>query len=382
MGYNIVTEYKYSTSHGAEQVKVLHIISGGDSGGARTHVLSLLGALRHTDQIRLLCLGGGPMADAAQRAGLPCTVVPGRFDLGVRETGRIARDGGFDLLHCHGARANLTGTLARKAAGIPVISTVHSDHTLDYLGRPGAGLVYGSLDRMALERMDALVCVSRAMADVYRSRGFQRVYHIYNGVEFDVPPAPRGQSGGCVLFGTLARLDPVKDLPTMIRGFARAAERDPGIRLVIAGSGREERKLRSLIASLGMEDRISLPGWVEDTESFTARLDAVLLTSLSETFPYALLSAARYSLPAAATRVGGVGELIVPGEGGFLLEPGDAEALGEAILTLSGDADLRRKMGAALHRRAAERFSLAAMAERQREIYESVLSGRAGQTMS
>ena len=183
-------------------------------------------------------------------------------------------------------------------------------------------------------------------------------------------------------FGTLARLDPVKDLQTMIRGFARAAERDPGIRLVIAGSGREERKLRSLIASLGMEDRISLPGWVEDTESFTAQLDAVLLTSLSETFPYALLSAARYSLPAAATRVGGVGELIVSGEGGFLLEPGDAEALCEAILTLSGDADLRWKMGAALHRRAAERFSLAAMAEKQREIYKSVLSGAAGQTIS
>ena len=378
MGYNILSEYQYSTSLGAEQVKVLHIISGGDSGGARTHVLSLLGELRRTDQIRLLCLGDGPAARSAEKAGLPCTVVPARFDRGLRETARIARDGGFDLLHCHGARANLTGALAKRELDIPVISTVHSDHTLDYLGRPGAALVYGTLDRMALEWMDALVCVSEAMARTYRSRGFQKVYHIYNGVDFDAPTAPRRRTDDAVVFGTAARLDPVKDLPAMIRGFAAAAERDPRIRLVIAGSGREERRLRSLIAQLGMGERISLPGWTEDTESFYADLDAVLLTSISETFPYALLSAARYSLPAAATRAGGVEELIVPGEGGFLLEPGDTGGLTDAILALAGDAELRRSMGAALRRRARERFSLAAMAGTQREIYGSVLSREGG----
>lgn len=370
-----MSEYKYTTSLGEEQVKVLHIISGGDSGGARTHVLSLLGALRHTEEIRLLCLGGGPMADAAKKAGLPCTAVPGGFDRGVRETVRIARSGSFDILHCHGARANLTGALAKKAVDIPVISTVHSDHTMDYLGRPGAGLIYGSLDRMALHEMDALVCVSRAMAKVYRTRGFQRVYHIFNGADFDAPLARRKRNDGCILFGTAARLDPVKDLQTMIRGFSLAAERSPRLRLVIAGSGREEARLRTLIASLGMADRISLPGWVEDTESFYADLDAVLLTSLSETFPYALLSAARYSLSVAATDVGGVSELIVHGEGGFLLTPGDPQGLSAAILALAGDDALRIGMGAALRRRAAERFSLAAMAARQREIYRSILSG-------
>ena len=355
-------------------MKVLHIISGGDSGGARTHVLTLLGALRETDDVRLLCLGDGPMAAAAREAGLPCTVAPGRFGRGLAEAVRAARAEGFQLLHCHGARANLTGALAKRALDIPVISTVHSDHTLDYLGRRGAGLVYGTLDRLALEKMDALVCVSEAMAERYRARGFRNVYHIYNGIDTDAPLSPRRRADGNIVFGTAARLDPVKDLPTMLRGFASAARPDPRLRLIIAGTGREEKKLRSLAASLGMGDRIAFPGWVEDMESLYAGLDAVLLTSLSETFPYALLSAGRYSLPVIAARVGGVPELVIHAENGFLMDPGDEKALAGYILDLARDDGLRRRMGEALHGRCAASFTPAAMAADQREIYGRVLS--------
>ena len=366
-------------------MKVLHLISGGDSGGARTHVLSLLRELNTTDAVRLLCLGDGPLARRAEELRLPCEVLEGGFAACAERVRREVKAGGWQLLHCHGSRANLTGAVLKRRLGIPVISTVHSDHRLDYLARPAARLVYGSLNSRALRRMDALVCVSNAMAETYRQRGFSRVYAIHNGVDFAAPrrEIPREERGGIwglpisaedILIGAAARLDPVKDLGTLIRGFALA--RDPRGKLMIAGTGPEERGLRRLAEELGAADRVFFPGWVEDMEAFYASLDVAALTSRSETFPYALLEAARYGLPVAAAAVGGVPELVEDGVHGFLIRPGDSEALARALEALEGNEPLRRKMGSALREKGAARFTAEAAAARQREIYEDILKNR------
>lgn len=353
---------------------VLHVISGADSGGAKTHVLSLLSEYSKTGRARLLCLGDGPLFSGALRAGIPAEVLTGSFPRQLSAARAILRAGGIDLLHCHGARANLIGALL--GGRVPTVSTVHSDHRLDYLGRPLAGAVYGGLNAWALRRMDALVCVSEVMAQLYRYRGYPRVFAIYNGIDFSKPlSAPTmTRRADTVTVGTAARLDPVKDLPTLLRGFAAAAEREPRLQLKIAGTGREAGRLRVLADKLGVADRVQLLGWVEDMDGFYASLDVVALTSLSETFPYALLMAARYALPVVSTDVGGVGALVENGAGGFLFPSGDDASLAEALVRLAGDAALRRKMGQALFRRGREDFSLERMAARQREIYRAILT--------
>ena len=114
-----------------------------------------------------------------------------------------------------------------------MISTIHSDHRLDYLRRPLAHMSYGTLNAWALRRMDALVCVSDAMADEYTRRGFAPVYPIYNGLDFAAlspdaaQPLPEewgiARKPGDILVVTAARFNPVKDLPTLIRGFVLCA---------------------------------------------------------------------------------------------------------------------------------------------------------------
>ncbi|MBQ3277436.1 MAG: glycosyltransferase family 4 protein [Oscillospiraceae bacterium] len=367
-------------------MKVLHLISGADRGGAMTHVLSLLGELNNGPDVRLLCLGDGPLARRAAEMGLPHTVLPRRFSAGLAGVRGAAKESGAEVLHCHGSRANLTGALLKRELGIPVISTVHSDHTLDYLGRPMARLTYGALNARALRRMDALVCVSEAMAETYRGRGFPNVYAIRNGADFAAPrrEIPREErsavlglpvSAEDILVGAAARLDPVKDLPTLLRGFAGCRTAVP-LKLVIAGTGPEEKKLRSLAETLAVSDRVFFPGWVEDMESFYACLDVAALTSRSETSPYALTMAARYGLPVIATAVGGVPELVEDGANGRLISPGDAEAFSRALADLAKDEALRRRMGAALRDRGERDFSLTAMGERQREIYRDILQNR------
>ena len=113
-------------------MKIIHMISGGDVGGAKTHVLSLLAGLNKTEDVHLICFTEGAFAQEARRLGIPTTVLCDGSLLSVRR--RILamiRHDGYQIIHCHGARANLMGMLLRRRAGIPVISTIHSDYRLD-----------------------------------------------------------------------------------------------------------------------------------------------------------------------------------------------------------------------------------------------------------
>ena len=354
-------------------MKLLHVIGGADRGGAKTHVLTLTEELRRTEELRLVCLGDGVLAREASARGLAPFILKGGFPAQSRALQWLLRTETPDILHCHGARANLLGALMNGNSVGRRIATVHSDHTLDYLSRPVAAGTLGALNGWALGRMDALVCVSEAMAERYRARGYEQVWPIYNGLDFGGAIPGRRADPRFVTVGTAARLDPVKDIPTLLRGFALAAEQEPGLRLRIAGAGPEERRLKALAAAEKCADRIEFCGWVEDMERFYAALDIVALTSVSETFPYALLTAAQQALPVVSTDVGGVAALVEDGVGGILFPVGDAAALCAALLRLSRTAEDRRAMGRALRKRAAEHFSLEQMTRTQRGIYQSVL---------
>ncbi|MBE6914535.1 MAG: polysaccharide pyruvyl transferase CsaB [Ruminococcaceae bacterium] len=374
-------------------MKVIHLISGGDSGGARTHVHLLLKYLNQNIEARLVCFMDGPFAQDAAAMGIPTEVMSGNPLRSLPKLRRMIKDGGYDLIHCHGSRGNLMGALLRGSVHVPVITTVHSDPKLDYLGRPGAHLTYGTLNALALRRMDRYVGVSEAMRRLLISRGFEacRIQSIYNGVEFsesDEAPdrcvrsalleklgLPADESS--VVVGIAARLHPVKDIPTLLRGFAAAYREQKNLRLLIAGDGQDKAQLLALAEELGIAEVTCFAGWLTDMRSFYRAIDVNTLTSRSETFPYALTEGAREHLPTVATRVGGIPALIVHGETGYLINPGDADALGGHLAALAADAELRRRLGDALFSKARDEFSAEATARRQLEIYESILRRRA-----
>ena len=118
-------------------MKVIHLISGGDTGGAKTHVLSLLKHLNETITAQLVCFREGPFAQEARDMGIPTAVFDGNNIFRIRRLlTEMIRGGGYQLIHCHGSRANMIGALLRKPTGCPVVTSVHSDYKLDYMGRP------------------------------------------------------------------------------------------------------------------------------------------------------------------------------------------------------------------------------------------------------
>lgn len=368
-------------------MKVLHLISGGDTGGAKTHVHSLLAGLTPQIQVKMVCFTEGPFTKEAREKGIETQVLPGRnFFSNLKKLERLVKTEGFEIIHSHGARGNMMAAFLGRRTGLPTVSTVHSDYRLDYLGRPLSRLTYGTINTIALRLLDYRIGVSDAMVDLLIDRNFdpERLFSIYNGLDFTPRTPAMGRAeylrsvgleadDDCVVAGIAARLNPVKDIATLIKGFAIAHEQFPALRLLIAGDGEEMENLKQLAKELGVSKKVCFAGWISDTDSFYNALDINTLTSISETFPYALTEGARAGLPTVSSHVGGVAYLIDHGSTGFLFSPGDCKALAEHLLTLARNPALRQTMGQRLYAKAKREFSIEATIQRQLDIYKSIL---------
>lgn len=367
-------------------MKILHMISGGDVGGAKTHVHTLLAGLTKLEDVLLVCFMDGAFAEEAKALGIPTRVMTGSIPVVVRQLAQLVQEQGFTLLHCHGSRANLVGSLLKKKTGLPTVTTVHSDYRLDYLGRPLAAVIYGNLNKWALRRMDDWIGVSQTTVNMLHERGFDpnRTFVITNGVPFDLgaPALERDDylrslgvepHTGMTVFGIAARINPVKDIGTLIRAFAKTVAVCPEARLLIAGDGEQRRQMEELAAELCPAGTVVFAGWITDTHSFYSALDVNMLTSLSEGFPYALPEGASRHCATIASRVGGIPSLIEHEVNGLLFTPRDVETLAGQMIRLAQDPALRKRYADRLYEKARRCYSVEATVARQKEIYETIL---------
>ncbi len=372
-------------------MRVIHLIGGGDTGGAKTHVLHLLKELNNSIDARLICFRKGDFSEDAAKMGVPIHVIDsGNPLVGLKELKKLTAGQHIDIIHCHGARGNLMGNLLKHTVDAPVVTTVHSDYRLDYLGRPVARLSYGTTNLVALRRMNYYIGVSDNITELLIQRNFPagRIENIRNGIDFSTPITcvPREEflrsigmdpQPGDVVAGIVARLSPVKDIPTLLRAMKIACGRQPNLRLAIAGDGEDLEKLRQLTAQLGLTDRVCFAGWQKDINSFFNAVDIALLTSLSEGFPYVLTEGARMHKATISTNVGGIPALIKDGETGILFEPRDEQALARHLVELAQDPQRRQELGDRLYQQARQEYSIESMVQRQMEIYQRILEREA-----
>ena len=367
-------------------MRVLHMISGGDVGGAKTHVHTLLSGLTKTENVLLVCFLDGPFAQEAQALGIPTRVLKGSTASILNQLTELVRSEGYEILHCHGSRANFIGSVLKKRTGLPTVTTVHSDPKIDYLGRPLAALTYGNINKIALRRMDYWIGVSKTIEDMLHERGVDpnRTFEITNGVAFDLQPPKLDRESylrslgmepkpDLTVFGIAARINPVKDLGTLIRGFAKTAAACPDARLIIAGDGEQRSQMEALAAQLCPAGTVVFAGWVADTHSFYSAIDVNVLTSISEGFPYALLEGASRHCATIASRVGGIPNLVEHEVNGLLFTPRDVDTLAEYMIRLVQNRDLLHDYADRLYADARERYSIEATVAKQKEIYETML---------
>lgn len=360
-------------------MKIMLFAAGGDIGGGKTHILSLAKKLSADNELVLLSFRKGVLADEAREMGLTTIDMDNGW--------RIVRDFSMaleavdsfkpDIIHCHGAKANMMGVLVKMMRHISVMTTVHSDPKLDYMGMPLKQYTFGLINAIALRNMDFYMAVADRMQRNLIERGFDphRIFTIYNGLDFSQAkdePKPMNTDGDIVI-GIAARLTPIKDIGTVIRAFAVAYEKNPRLKLSIAGTGEDEQELRQLAVDLKVADRVVFEGWISDIQAYFSKVDINVLASLSETFPYSLLEGAYEHCPAIASRVGGIPSLISHGESGFLFEPGDVQTFADYIYRLSVDEGLRQMLAENLFQKAKNEFSLKRMKEDQQKVYETIM---------
>ncbi|MDO4732068.1 MAG: polysaccharide pyruvyl transferase CsaB [Bacillota bacterium] len=365
-------------------MNIMHFAGGGDIGGAKTHIFSLGKQLSQENAFHLVSFRPGPFAEEARELGLEVTVAehPWNLSSSLRTALKAVDRFKPDVIHCHGAKANMMGVLVKHLRKIPIVTTVHSDPARDYMGNPLKQGIFGSINMLALRQMDFYMAVAGRMESSLIQRGIdpQKIFVIHNGLDFSkAAPAPRQlRPEDEVVVGIAARLTPIKDIPTLLRAFAKAHARNPRLRLKIAGIGEDENSLRALARQLGVEERVDFVGWITDMQSFFSGVDINVLSSFSETFPYSLLEGACQRCAAIASAVGGIPELITHGESGFLFQPQDVDAFAEYIYQMSTDEDLRHRMAEGLFQVASSRYSLEHMRKTQQTAYERLLKRTAG----
>ena len=145
----------------------------------------------------------------------------------LRKTLNLIRDGKYDIIHAHGAKANMMSSIINRFTGIPVVTTVHSDYHLDYMHSFLKRYTFGVINMIALRKIDYHISVSSSLLSMLKSQGFnpQHLYSVNNGIAFDndIPPCSRKEfftrfnvpfPEDCILVGIMARLHPVKDHDT------------------------------------------------------------------------------------------------------------------------------------------------------------------------
>ena len=364
-------------------------MGGGDVGGAKTHIMNMVTGLAKRNEVMLLSFRAGPFADEARERGIDVRVIerhnPFRAARAMRDLVDEFRP---DIIHCHGGRANLMGAMVRRSRRVPVVTTVHSDYKLDYLGNPFKQHTFGTANAVALRFLDFYQPVADRMARTLIERGFdpERIVKIYNGMDFSRPTGDFDRAAylrdtfgaeieeGDVLCGIAARLTAVKDIATTVRAFAEALKEAPRLRLFIAGEGEDEDMLRRLCSQLGVADRVTFCGWVSPVEPFFRAMDINLLSSVSETFPYSILEGICAGCATICSDVGGMPELIDTGENGYIFPVGDDKQLARYMARLANDAGLRRTFAEALYEKASRDFSRDRMCERQEANYRHLLA--------
>lgn len=361
-------------------MRIMLFAAGGDIGGGKTHILSLAKELSKTNDLRLVCFRKGEMSDEGPGMGIDTVYIDHTKGFKAAIDFAIAQYDEFkpQVIHCHGAKANALGILVKKCRKVPVMTTVHSDPKLDYMGAPVRKYTYGVINAWALRRMDYYVAVAWRMRNLLIDRNFdpQSIFTVYNGLDFEgasEAPRPFKDENDPITVGIAARLNPVKDIPTLLKAFAIAYKEDKRLRLSIAGTGEEEANLKALAADLGIAEVTTFEGWISNMRSYFEKVDINVLSSVSETFPYSLLEGAYEHCPAIASNVGGIPSLVVNGKTGLMFEPGDEKTFAKHILTLSKDQQLRRTLAEALFEKARTEFSLQRMKEDQEKIYETLL---------
>ena len=360
---------------------VLHLQKVAGISGSEAHLLSLLPRLKERGwDIRFMMLhehepGAWDFARELRGRGIPLDAIPLAADVDpiafLRLAGYLARRRPT-ILHTHLVHADVYGQVTGALTGIPVrVSTKHGFNEF----RENRSFALG--DRAIASLAHRHIAISRGLAryleevEGFDGASFEIVHY---GIEPDGEPRP--YSAGEPRLLCVGRLIPIKGHIVLLRAFAEARRQVPSLRLDIAGRGPLEPALRALAKELEVEDAVRFLGYVAPIQRAVEESAIVVVPSMGEGFGMVALEAMERARPVIAAEIGGLGELVEDGVTGYLVAPGEAEPLAQALVRLASDLGLAAEMGRAGRTRALEQFLQERCTDRTEILYRQAVNGR------
>lgn len=380
-----------------KSVRILHIIRPAE-GGMRGHLLALAEGLKKSGyDIEVACPGDTALAREIQAQGLAVHYINLVGPLNpvidcqcMIQLHKIMRQGEYDIIHFHGAKAGLVGRIAAISARCPrTVLTVHNFIIYDEV--PLVKKILFKYGEMLMSRVTSrFITVSEALkADLIDNYQIKAEYitPVYNGIDTE-KYSQRWDNAGLksewgidpakYVIGTVARMAPQKGLQYLLEAVALIKKIDPRrageIVCVVAGDGPLQAELAKQATELGIGNEVIFPGFIHNVPGFLACLDTFAIPSVAEGLSITTIEAMAAGLPVVASRVGGLPELVVEGVTGYLVEPRSSTALAQAILQIVGEPKKARFMGENGRALACRSFSTESMISNTCKVYDQVLA--------
>lgn len=262
-----------------------------------------------------------------------------------------------DMIVAHAPRAISLMGYAARGLGIPVCGMMHSYRASRVM------------------RADRLVVLTEDMRKFVVGESYpqERVSIVSNSIILPkVAPEPAVLHAPLVI-GNIGRLVPEKGLKHLVEAIGILHGKGIAVRLILAGTGQEEERLRQQVQGLGLEQVVAFAGWAGDKDAFFSSIDVFCLPSLEESFGIVLLEAMVRGVPVIASNAPGPSEIISAGRDGLLVPRGDARAIADAIEALLRRPELAQKLAEGAWKRVQD-FSADNVAKAWSVIVELTLS--------
>jgi glycosyltransferase involved in cell wall biosynthesis len=369
--------------------RIAHLIASNFFGGPEKQILEharrLNGGPFEFRLITFLEDGTNELLERAVSEGFAAALLQKRPPFDPRSIGELTallRRDGIDLLVTHHYKANVIGRLAALRTGIPTVAVSRG-----WTGENRKIRFYEWLDRRFLHFADHIVAVSEGQRSKVLSLGVPprlvSVIHNCIDVQESQPPSEvslrreLGLAAEALLIVSAGRLSPEKNIEGLIRVAARVTAQIPQSVFIVFGEGVLRASLEDSIRESGLKGRFLLPGFRQDFTALLPQIEIFVLPSFTEGLPNVVLEAFAARRPVVATAVGGTPEVVVEGEGGFLVHPAEEEKMSARIVELLRRPELRSEMGERGYQRICTHFSPLRQTEAYLELYREVARNNA-----
>lgn len=385
-----------------EPVKVLHIITKLELGGAQQNTLYTVSHLDPSHFRAALFAGPGGMLDdeAKYLEHVEFRTVPHLLrkinpldDLkGYRELRRMIREVAPAIVHTHSSKAGVLGRLAAAAENIPVV--IHSIHGfgIDAVKNPLIQRALIAAERKAARRTTHFIAVSKQnVEDGIKMSLFKadRVSLIYSGIDLRRFRKARyrpdlltelGIDPDAPIIGNIACFKPQKNPLAFVDVADKVHAQETATRFLMIGDGRLRTEVEQRISKLGLSGIVFPLGWRKDIAELLKLMRVSVLTSQWEGLPRVIPESLSAQVPVVVTRAGGSAEAVIEGVTGFVLEQGDIDGMAEKVLLLVRDIGLAKRMGAAGPESVMD-WDIDKMVRAQEQLYLRLLNERFSDTL-